>query len=233
LSPWVPGEGEGDGVPPDGPPATSAAGLRVSVRPRVTFQAEDAVAQGVHDVVEGGLVADVEEVFLIRVAGDVLDLADEILWVLLPAEVVPQHLRRGDAASAGGRVPTPAQPGWGCPAPAWCEGGVGKLRHSTGSREDGGQGAHRDGVAGDVALLALLQRLGQLLAVVGLAVRHHDHQPGGIRPPAPLGAEGFGAAARTGGTRLSPTPLLSPVPAPDPNPAPKISSTPDLSLSSR
>lgn len=60
-----------------------------------TFQAEDAVAQSVHDVVEGGLVGDVEEIFLVRVAGDVLDLADEVLGVLLAAQVMPQHLRRG------------------------------------------------------------------------------------------------------------------------------------------
>lgn len=93
--------GEGDGIPPDVVPAVFSAALPVlqaQIWPHITFQAEDAVAQGVHNVVEGGLVSDVEEILLVWVAGDVLDLTDEIFRVLLPAEVVPQHLRRGGSS---------------------------------------------------------------------------------------------------------------------------------------
>lgn len=57
-----------------------------------TFQGEDAVAQGVHDVVERGLVRHVEEVLVVGVAGDVFDLGDERLGVLLPSDVVTEDL---------------------------------------------------------------------------------------------------------------------------------------------
>lgn len=57
-----------------------------------TFQGEDAIAQGVHDVVERGLVRHVEEVLVVGVAGDVFDLGDERLGVLLPSDVVTEDL---------------------------------------------------------------------------------------------------------------------------------------------
>lgn len=145
LYPWVPGKGEGDGIPPDEVPDVFSAplqsGVQTRIRPHVTFQAEDAVTQGIHDVVEGGLVGDVEEVFLVRVAGDVLDLANEILGVLLPAEVVPQHLGRGDPASPGGQIRTPTELAWASPTAAWHEGGMGKLRHGASSRLAGREAA--------------------------------------------------------------------------------------------
>lgn len=59
-----------------------------------TFQAEDPVPQGIHDVVEGCLVRHVEEILLVGVAGDVLDLTDEGFGVLLPTNVVPEDLGR-------------------------------------------------------------------------------------------------------------------------------------------
>lgn len=56
------------------------------------------------------------------------------------------------------------------------------------------RGTHSYGVSGDVPGLALQQSVGQLLAVVRLSVRHHDHHLCGALPRPSLGAEGFGAA---------------------------------------
>lgn len=61
--------------------------------PSHTFESENTVAQGVHDVIECGFIGHIEEVFVIRVAGDVLDLIDERLRILLPADVMTQNLQ--------------------------------------------------------------------------------------------------------------------------------------------
>lgn len=58
----------------------------------LTFQAEDPLSQGVHDVLERGLVGDVEEVFVIGVAGDELDLVQKGLGVDPSPVVVAQDL---------------------------------------------------------------------------------------------------------------------------------------------
>lgn len=57
-----------------------------------TFQGEDAIAQGVHNVIESGLVRHVEEVLVVGVAGDVFNLGDERLGVLLPSDVMAEDL---------------------------------------------------------------------------------------------------------------------------------------------
>lgn len=59
-----------------------------------TFQGEDAVAKGVHDVIERGFVRHVEEVLVVGVAGDVFNLRDERLGVLLPSDVMTEDLGR-------------------------------------------------------------------------------------------------------------------------------------------
>lgn len=59
-----------------------------------TFQGEDAVAKGVHDVIERGFVRHVEEVLVVGVAGDVFNLGDERLGVLLPSDVMSEDLER-------------------------------------------------------------------------------------------------------------------------------------------
>lgn len=63
-----------------------------------TLQCEDSISQGIDDVIECSFIRHVEEEFVIRVAGDVLDLIDERLGVLLPADVMTQNLkhRRGE-----------------------------------------------------------------------------------------------------------------------------------------
>lgn len=60
--------------------------------PSLTFQSEDAISQGVHDVIERSFIGHVEKVLLFGGTGDRLDLCDERLWVLLPADVMTQNL---------------------------------------------------------------------------------------------------------------------------------------------
>lgn len=57
-----------------------------------TFQSEDAIAQGIHNVIQCGFIRHIEEVFIVGITGDVLDLRDERLWVLLPADVMTENL---------------------------------------------------------------------------------------------------------------------------------------------
>lgn len=57
-----------------------------------TFQSEDAIAQGIHDVVERSFIRHIEEVFVVRIAGDELNLRDERLRVLLPADIMTKNL---------------------------------------------------------------------------------------------------------------------------------------------
>lgn len=83
-----------------------------------TFQGEDAVAQGVHDVVERGLVRHVEEVLVVGVAGDVFDLGDERLGVLLPSDVVTEDLE-GSVGEKRRELERKSS-GWG-----WCNWGRG------------------------------------------------------------------------------------------------------------
>lgn len=63
------------------------------IRPQ-TFQSEDAISQGIHNVVEGGFISHIEKVFVVGVAGDVLDLSNESLRVLLPPDVMTKNLER-------------------------------------------------------------------------------------------------------------------------------------------
>ena len=85
-------------LPPTRPPRIPGP---TPLCPTHTFQREDAVAQGVHDIVQRGLVRHVEEVFVVGVAGDVLDLVNEGPRVLLPSDVVAQDL--GTRVGGGGR----------------------------------------------------------------------------------------------------------------------------------
>lgn len=57
-----------------------------------TFQSEDAIAKGIHNVVQGGFIRHIEEVFVVGIAGDVLNLRNERLWILLPADVMTENL---------------------------------------------------------------------------------------------------------------------------------------------
>ena len=79
-----------------------------SPSPTHTFQREDTVPQGVHNVIQCCLVRHVEEVFVVGVAGDVLDLVNEGPRVLLPADVMAQDLgtRAGRRRKVGGRRQT-------------------------------------------------------------------------------------------------------------------------------
>lgn len=43
------------------------------IQPR-TFQSEDAITQGIHNVVKCGFIGHIEKVLVVRVAGDVFDL---------------------------------------------------------------------------------------------------------------------------------------------------------------
>lgn len=53
-----------------------------------TFQSEDAIAQSIHNIVERSFIGHIEEVFVVRIAGDILDLSDERVRVLLPPDVM-------------------------------------------------------------------------------------------------------------------------------------------------
>ena len=64
-----------------------------------TFQGEDPVSQSVHNVIERSFIRHVEEEFVVRIAGDVLDLVNERLRVLLPADIMTQNLE----TSVGGK----------------------------------------------------------------------------------------------------------------------------------
>lgn len=57
-----------------------------------TFQSEDAITQGIHNVIERGFICHIEKVFVVRVAGDIFDLRDERLGVLLPADIMTKNL---------------------------------------------------------------------------------------------------------------------------------------------
>ena len=57
-----------------------------------TFQSEDAISQGVHNVIERGFIGHIEKVFLLWVAGDRLDLLNKCLRILLSADVMTQNL---------------------------------------------------------------------------------------------------------------------------------------------
>lgn len=58
----------------------------------LTFQSEDAISQGIHNVIQCSFIRHIEEVFIVGITGDVLDLRDERLWVLLPADVMTENL---------------------------------------------------------------------------------------------------------------------------------------------
>lgn len=58
----------------------------------LTFQAENPLSQSIHDVLERCLVGDVEEVFVIGVAGDELDLVQKGLRVDSSPVVITQDL---------------------------------------------------------------------------------------------------------------------------------------------
>lgn len=62
---------------------------------RITFQSEDPISQSVHDVVQRSFVRHVEKILLVRIAGDILDLVDESLRVLLFPDVISQNLKPG------------------------------------------------------------------------------------------------------------------------------------------
>lgn len=70
-----------------------------------TFQSEDAISQGIHNVIQCRFVRHIEEVFIVGVAGDVLDLRDERLWVLLPADVMTENLEPGVGETQSGLSP--------------------------------------------------------------------------------------------------------------------------------
>lgn len=57
-----------------------------------TFQGEDAIAQGIHNVIQCSFIRHIEKVFIVGITGNVLDLRDERLWVLLPADVMTKNL---------------------------------------------------------------------------------------------------------------------------------------------
>lgn len=57
-----------------------------------TFQSEDAIPQGIHNVIECSFIGHIEKIFVIRIAGDILNLSNECLRVLLPADVMTQNL---------------------------------------------------------------------------------------------------------------------------------------------
>lgn len=59
-----------------------------------TFQTEDAFSKCVHNVLQRRLVRHIEEVLVIRVAGDVLDLTEEGLRVDSTPVVVAKYLWR-------------------------------------------------------------------------------------------------------------------------------------------
>lgn len=60
-----------------------------------TFQCEDAISQGINNVIERSFIGHIEKVLLFGVAGDRLDLFNERLWVLLPPDVMTQNLEAG------------------------------------------------------------------------------------------------------------------------------------------
>lgn len=67
--------------------------LRLSLLPIwQTFQGEDAISEGVNDVIERRFIGHIEKEFLFGFAGDGLDLFDEHLWVLLPTDVMTENL---------------------------------------------------------------------------------------------------------------------------------------------
>ena len=82
----------------------------------LTFQAEDPVPQGVNNVLQGCLICDVEEVFVIRVTGDVFDFVQKSFWVDPPAVVVAQDLPgnggQGRQTGHGTDFPPTPRAGW-------------------------------------------------------------------------------------------------------------------------
>lgn len=72
----------------------------ISIHPQ-TFQSEDAVAEGIHNVVERSFIRHVEKVFVIRVAGDIFDLRNKSLGVLLPTDVMAKNLEPDVRAEKG------------------------------------------------------------------------------------------------------------------------------------
>lgn len=59
-----------------------------------TFQTEDPLAQSIHNVFQGSFVGHVEEMLVVRIAGDVFDLTEESLWVDPSTVIVAQHLEK-------------------------------------------------------------------------------------------------------------------------------------------
>ena len=82
----------------------------------LTFQAEDPVPQGVNNVLQGCLIRDVEEVFVIGVTGDVFDFVQKSFWVDPPAVVVAQDLPgnggQGQQTGHGTDFPPTPRAGW-------------------------------------------------------------------------------------------------------------------------
>lgn len=66
----------------------------LSVFNTVTFQSEDAISQCINNVVERGFVRNIEKIFVVRVAGDELDLLNESFRVLLSPDVMTQDLKK-------------------------------------------------------------------------------------------------------------------------------------------
>lgn len=66
----------------------------LSVFNTVTFQSEDAISQCINNVVERSFVRNIEKIFVVRVAGDELDLLNESFRVLLSPDVMTQDLKK-------------------------------------------------------------------------------------------------------------------------------------------
>lgn len=59
-----------------------------------TFQAEDPLPECIDDVLQRRLIRHIEEVFVVRVTGNVLDFIEEGLWIDSSAVVVAEDLWR-------------------------------------------------------------------------------------------------------------------------------------------
>lgn len=57
-----------------------------------TFQTEDALSKSIHNILQRSLIGHIKEVFVIWVAGNVLDFTEEGLGVDSPTVVVAEDL---------------------------------------------------------------------------------------------------------------------------------------------
>lgn len=58
----------------------------------LTFQTEDPFPESIHNVFQSSLICDIEEMFVIRVAGDVFDLFQKGFWINSSPVVITKNL---------------------------------------------------------------------------------------------------------------------------------------------